>query len=85
MMMASLNLLFRNAENIGPARFQVRHFISIDIEARYFKTGLGKKQRKRQPNISESNDSDLGCAALKALEALLGNLGQDDLVRSQHV
>ncbi len=73
-----LNLLSRDAEDIRPASLKVSHFFIVDVETRYFKTGLGKKEGERQSNITESDDSNFGGTALQAVEAFLGNLRKNN-------
>ncbi len=74
----TLNLLGRNAEDIRPASLKVSHFFTVDVETRYFETGLGKKEGKRQSNITKSDDSNSGSTALQAIEAFLGNLRKNN-------
>ena len=58
----ALNLGGRNAKDVGPAGFEVCDLLRVYVEACNFEPSLGQQQGKRQSNVSESDDSDPGCA-----------------------
>ena len=81
----SLNLRGWNAEDVGLAGLEIRYFLGIDIEASDIEPGFGQEQRQRQPDVTESDDSNSCRAGLKTVKPLLRNLGQNKRTRIRHV